>query len=93
MISIQVKFFGPFRELFGGREKAVDFPGEVPLRRLLERLCDTRERERQAYSEANGLLPGVVVMINGQPVPATGGLEIRLRDGDVVAIFPFLGGG
>lgn len=93
MIRIQVKFFGPFRELFGGREKAIDFPSEVPLRRLLERLCDTQERERQAYSGANGLSPGVVVMINGQPVPATGGLEIPLRDGDAVAVFPFLGGG
>lgn len=93
MIRIRVKFFGPFRELFGGREKAIDFPGEAPVRRLLGMLCDTRERERQTYSDANGLSPGVVVMINGQPVPATGGLETPLRNGDIVAVFPFLGGG
>ncbi len=93
MIRIRVKFFGPFRELFGGREKLVDLPEESSIRRLLERLCDTPERERQAYSASGGLAPGVVVMLDGRPVQADGGLETALRDGNVVAVFPFLGGG
>ncbi|HUU37635.1 MAG TPA: MoaD/ThiS family protein [Candidatus Desulfaltia sp.] len=93
MIKIRVKFFGPFRDLFGGRERDIDFPGDGRLRLLLERLCDTPERERQAFARASGLSPHAVVMKNGQPVQSPDGLEIPLHDGDVIAIFPFLGGG
>ncbi len=93
MIEIMIKFFGPFRELFGGRERRIDFPSGKPLHLLLERLCDTPERQRQAYAKTGGLSPHVVVMINGKPVPNPDGLDIPLQDGDVIAIFPFLGGG
>ena len=93
MIKIRVKFFGPFRELFGGREMAVDFPEGTSLRQLLERLCDSPDRERETYSHADGLAPGVIIMIDGKPVPTSSGLETPLREGNVVAVFPFLGGG
>jgi molybdopterin converting factor small subunit len=93
MIRVEVKFLGPFRDLFGGRQKAVDFPVDGRLRLLLELLCDTPERERQAFSKSRGLSPHVVVMQNGRPVQSPDGLESFLHDGDAIAIFPFLGGG
>ena len=93
MIQVTVRFFGPFRELFGARGKTIDLPEGQSVRGLLERLCDNPERQRQAYSAAAGLSPYIVVMINGEPAPPAQGLDIPVRDGDVVAIFPFLGGG
>jgi MoaD family protein len=93
MIKIRIRFFGPFRDLFGGREKVVDFPSDGLLRLLLERLCDTPDRKQQAFTKTGALSPHVVVMINGKPVPSPGRLETPLHDGDVIAIFPFLGGG
>ncbi len=93
MIRIKVKFFGPFRDLFGGRERAVDLPANVRLRLLLECIGDTPEREKQLFPGAEALPSDIVIMKNGTPVHGPAWLETSLHDGDVVAIFPFLGGG
>jgi MoaD family protein len=93
MIRIKVKFFGPFREIFGGREIDVDLPADVRLRLLLERLGDTPERKKQFFPEAEASPTDVIIMKNGTPVHGLEGLETSLQDGDIIAIFPFLGGG
>jgi MoaD family protein len=93
MMNIKVKFFGPFQELFGGREVEVELPGNSGLGELLERVCDTPARAEQVFSGAGVLHSHVVVMKNGTPVRSPGGLKERLKDGDVIAVFPFLGGG
>ncbi len=93
MIKIRVKFFGPFRDLFGGREKVVDFSPDGRLRLFLEGLCNTPDRERQVFAKPGELSPHIVVMINGTPVPSPAGLDSPLHDGDTIAVFPFLGGG
>jgi molybdopterin converting factor small subunit len=93
MIKIKVKFFGPFHDLFGGREKIVDFSSDGRLVQFLERLLDTPDRKQQVFARTGELLPHVVVMLNGTPVPSPSGLNTSLQEGDIIAIFPFLGGG
>jgi MoaD family protein len=93
MIRIKVKFFGPFRDLFGGREREIDLPADFHIRGLLRRLSDTPERDKQLFAAADDLQPYVVVMKNGTPVHGQDGLESLLQDGDIIAVFPFLGGG
>lgn len=93
MSKVKVKFFGPFRDLFGGRELEFDLPAAVRLRELLRRLCDTPERERQVFAGQEAPQPHVVIMKNGSPVHKPDGLETLLQDGDIIAIFPFIGGG
>jgi molybdopterin converting factor small subunit len=94
MIRIKVKFFGPFRDLFGGRDRDVDLPvDDGRLRVLMERLGDTPEREKQLFQGAEAPSADIVIVKNGTPVHGPARLEISLHDGDVVAIFPFLGGG
>jgi MoaD family protein len=93
MPEIKVKLFGPFRDVFGGRELDISFPLDVRLRDVLRRLCDTPDRERQIFAGVEAIQPHVVIMKNGSPVRRPGGLETPLQDGDVIAIFPFLGGG
>jgi MoaD family protein len=92
-IRITVKFFGPFRDVFGGREMELDLPPDGPLRELLTRISDTPKRRRELFAGTNVLQPQVVVMQNGVPIQGPGGLDHRLQSGDVIAIFPFLGGG
>jgi molybdopterin converting factor small subunit len=93
MIKIVVKFFGPFRDLFGGRERVVDFPADGRLRQLLLRLCDSPGRQEQVFAGAAAPPSHVVIMKNGAPLHGPDRLETSLHDGDVIAIFPFLGGG
>ncbi len=93
MIRIKVKFFGPFRDLFGGRERDIDLPADVQIRDLLRSLSDTPERNEQLFAVAADLNPNVVVMKNGMPVHGKAGMESSLQDGETIAVFPFLGGG
>jgi molybdopterin synthase sulfur carrier subunit len=92
-MRVTVKFFGPFRDLFGGRNLEVDLSADVRLQGLLRRLCDTAEREKQVFAGREDIQPHVVIMKNGKPVHKPDDLETQFQDGDIVAVFPFLGGG
>ncbi len=91
-MAVTVKFFAYFREVFGGRELDVPAAEAATLGALLDRLGDTPQRRAELLA-GTGLKPHLVVMVNGAPLPADRPLEIALKDGDVVAIFPLLGGG
>jgi len=93
MTKVKVKFFGPFRNLFGGREVEMELPCGARLWELLRRLSDTPERERELFAAADAIQPHLVIMKNGRPVPKPRGLDDPLLDGDTIAIFPFMGGG
>lgn len=93
MIRITVKFFGPFRDLFGGRERMIESDSELKLGQLLERLCDTPEKNKQVFQGGEMPPSHIVIVKNGMPVHGADRRETLLRDGDVVAVFPFLGGG
>jgi sulfur-carrier protein len=91
-MAVTVRFFAYFRDVFGGREIQVPAAAAPTVGALLERLGDTPPRRAELMAGA-GLKPHLVVMINGTPLPAYRPLETPLKDGDVVAIFPLLGGG
>ncbi len=93
MTKVKVRFFGPFRNLFGGREVEVELPCGARLWELLRRLSDTPERERELFTAADAIQPHLVIMKNGSPVLKPRGLDDPLLDADTIAIFPFMGGG
>lgn len=92
-MTIRVKFLAYFRDLFGEREKEVRLVDGSRLLDLLKVLCNTAEREKQVFAEAEKLNPHTVIIMNGTPVRSIGGLAAPLSDGDIIAIFPYLGGG
>lgn len=91
-MSIRVRLFATFRELFGFKETEVAAAEAPTVGDLLDRLGDTPARRRVLH-EGPALQPYVVVMINGAPVPPEGFAAVPLKDGDVVAVFPLMGGG
>ncbi len=91
-IAVKIKFFAYFRELFGTKEKELKMPAGAAVRRVLEILADTPARRAEIFAGAE-LKHHIVVMINGAALPAATGLETPLNGGDVVAIFPLMGGG
>jgi MoaD family protein len=91
-MTVKVKFFAYYRDLFGGREREVVFPYGRSLRDFLETLGDSPPRRAELFSGGD-LKPHIVVMLNGAPPPAATGLDTPLRDADVISMFPFMGGG
>ncbi len=92
-MHIKVKFLATFRDLFQSREKIIALPEGARLRQLLGSLCDSAERREAVFGKEETLSPHIVIMKNGVPVQNSGGLDAALEDGDVIAIFPFIGGG
>jgi MoaD family protein len=91
-MTVKAKFFAYFRDLFGGRERDVVVAKGGTVRDALSLLCDTSERRREVF-EGAGLKPHLVVMVNGVHVESLHGLETALSPGDILAVFPMLGGG
>ena len=89
---MKVRLWGVFQELMGGREFEVNIPERAKLGDLLEELV------RRYGSKFEGELfqpgkrevkPYIKVLLNGHGAE----LMARLSEGDVVAIFPPVGGG
>jgi len=91
-MTIEVRFFAAFRDLFSGRSRDLAVGEGATVGDALAVLCDTAARRRELFAGA-GLRAHVVVMLNGAPVGALRGLATPLAPGDTLAVFPLLGGG
>jgi molybdopterin synthase sulfur carrier subunit len=91
-MTVRVKFFAYFRELYGGRERELAAAAGATVGDALDLLGDTPERRRELFA-GDALKPHLVVMVNGTPVSSLQGLSTPLQDGDTLAVFPMVGGG
>ncbi len=91
-MTIKVKFFAYFREIFDAREKNMTFPDGATMRNLLEALADTPRRREELFA-GEALKPLVIAMKNGTSINSLEGLDTSLSEGDTVAVFPFVAGG
>jgi len=91
-MMVKAKFFAYFRDLFGGRERAIEISVEGTVGEALGALCDTPERLAEIFV-CGELKPHLVVMVNGVPVQSLKGLATPLAEGDTIAVFPMMGGG
>lgn len=80
---IRVQFFGQVREIAGVKEAEVaDCPDVGSLFFLLSGRLGHEFRPET-----------LIVMVNGRHIAHTGFLETPLQPGDLVSIFPVIGGG
>ena len=80
---VRVQFFGQVREIAKGKETEVAD-------------CATVDSLLTSLAERYGsdFLPeALIVMVNGRSIAHTGFLRTPLVDGDLVSIFPIIGGG
>jgi molybdopterin synthase sulfur carrier subunit len=91
-MSVKVKFFAYFRELFAAKEKEMALEAGTTVRDVLAVLCDSAERRTEIF-DGDRLKPHIVVMKNGAGIRSFQGLETPLKDGDVLFVFPLMGGG
>jgi len=91
-LKIKIKFFSFFRDLFQAGERDVDMEMGTDIQDLLNLLCDS-SRKRERVFEGRELKPYLAILKNGKHIQSLKGLETKLADGDLIAIFPPAGGG
>jgi len=76
-ISVTVKFFATLRE-YGPSQEIIHIPEKSTIQLIFEKYKIPREQRR------------TIIMVNGNPHQD---FNTVLRDGDIIAIFPPIGGG
>lgn len=93
-----VRFFTSLREIIGAKEENIDFPEseEVNIERVLETLDKRHGRDfhEYVYDDEKGQVRSFLqFLVNGRSASTENGLKTRLKEGDVLAILPPVGGG
>jgi molybdopterin synthase sulfur carrier subunit len=91
-MTVKVKFFAYFREIFDTREKNMTLPDGAAIRSLLEALSDSPRRREELFA-GGAIKPLIIVMKNGTSINSLEGLDTSLAEGDTIAVFPFVAGG
>lgn len=92
-MKVKVKFFAPFRELFGAKESEMELKGAPDVQELLNLLCDSDERRDKIFDQFGELSSYVMILKNRQPIQILDGVRTKLEEGDEIAIFPPVSGG
>ena len=94
-MKIGVKYFTSLREITGKKEEEVEFSGIITVKELLALLSEIYGRPFLDYlfDKKGNVQTYIQILINGRGIEASQGLETKLKDGNVVAIFPPVGGG
>lgn len=93
-MGITVKFFANFREAVG--QERVEVAAVSDVATLLDELVQRfgKKLAEQLYESGSKKLRETVnVLVNGHGINFLSGLDTKLKDGDVVAIFPPVSGG
>jgi molybdopterin synthase sulfur carrier subunit len=97
MAKVSVKLFTFLRELVGKREVTIEFEGrKVKVGELLDRLTNLYGEEFREYvfDPVSGRIREYLqLLVNGRNVVSLDGLDTELKDGDIFAIIPPVGGG
>lgn len=91
--DITVRFFAAIRQIFGQKEAMLSPNDAATVGEALRQVCNTLDRERGLFVDADQLRSDLIVLVNGRNIAFLGGLAAPLNDGDVVAIFPPVKGG
>jgi len=95
-MKINVRYFTTLRELVGKREDKLELMEGSNLAELLETVSVKYGTVAFTYlhvMESGIIDPSIKFLINGVGAQSLRGLETELKDGDMVAIIPPIGGG
>lgn len=93
-MKITFRTFAAFREAVGARELELTLPPGEKISGLLERLCAAHPSLRGHLFDAAGQIkPHIIVLKNGRSVSSLQQFDTVIDEGDVVAVFPPVGGG
>ena len=94
-MKIEVRLFANLREMAKTKAMIEDIKSETSVGDVLQKICERFGAKfcEQVLNERGGPNENVKVLLNGQNIVFLRGAATKLKDGDVIAIFPPVGGG
>jgi len=97
-LQVSVRFFTSLREIIGKREETLSFQEDerVTIDVVLKALRKTYGKRFVEYvydAEVGQVRSFLQLLVNGRSASTMNGLQTMLKDGDVLAILPPVGGG
>jgi molybdopterin synthase sulfur carrier subunit len=95
ILEVEVKYYAMIREATGKRKEIVGLPPKSYIGDLIDMLVNRYGEEfaRYIYDGEKRVRDYLSFMINGVNVNSLEGFDTPLKDGDVVALLPPVGGG
>ena len=98
MMQVKVRLFTSLREIIGKKEESITFTEEekVTVETVLKVLSDKYGKPFTEYvfeNETNKPKGFLQFLINGNSTNTLKGLKTELKDGDLLAVLPPVGGG
>ena len=93
IMKVKVKLFATFKDLFGAEVKEIELDDGPNIEGLLNLLCGLGRCRQEIFDESGELRPYVKILKNGRHIQFLGGVHTELEDGDVITMFPPVGGG
>lgn len=90
-MRIKVLVFASLREKLGWKEKILEInkEGEVSLSEVLERIPILKDLIMKSSGSSNEY----IILINGIDYETLGGIKAKIKNNDVISIFPPAAGG
>ncbi|MFQ6074075.1 MAG: ubiquitin-like small modifier protein 1 [Candidatus Bathyarchaeia archaeon] len=94
-MKVTVKFFTTLREIVGKPQEQIELPEAVTVNELLQQLGKEygEKFSRYVYDEKGAVRGHLHFLINGKSVTTQQGLKTKLKENDILAILPPVGGG
>ncbi len=94
-MKVTVKFFTTLREIVGKPQEQIELSEAVTVNELLQQLGEKYGEKftRYVYTEKGKVRGHLHFLINGKSITTQQGLKTKLRENDILAILPPVGGG
>lgn len=94
-MKVEVRFFTSLREITGKKKEEVQLQSTINVEELLTELSKKYggEFREYLYNEDGNVHNYLSILVNGKSTNALQGLDTELKEGDIIAILPPVGGG
>jgi len=96
-LKVKVRYFTTLRELAGRSEEEVELRDGGNLVTLIQQVAEKYGKAARNYlyvsPENSELDPSIYFLVNGKNARVLSGPKTELKDSDIVAIIPPIGGG
>jgi molybdopterin synthase sulfur carrier subunit len=94
-MKVEVRFFTSLREITGKKKEEVQLQSTITVEELLTGLSKKygEEFREYFYNEEGNVHDYLLILVNGKSTNVLQGLDTELKEGDIIAVLPPVGGG